>query len=54
MYSSLIISQSSYLPLPTAWTYGGAAPRIWKQSASGQSGILMILQVDQEEEKATF
>lgn len=45
------VPQPLSLPLPTAWTYGGAAPRIWKQSASGQSGILIILQANQGEDK---
>lgn len=30
-------------PLPTAKTHGGAAPRIWKDRASGWSGTLMVL-----------
>lgn len=30
-------------PLPTAKTNGGAAPRIWKDRASGWSGTLMVL-----------
>lgn len=51
---SLSVSQSFYSPLPTAWTYGGAAPRIWKQSAPGQSGILIILKRNHGEEKAWF